>query len=67
MIKDGDTCPSILLQLSAIQGALTKVRHILVRDYFDNCLAETFDRNVPEYLNDRLNELSEILIEATKG
>ncbi len=67
MIEEGESCPSVLRQVKAVQGALDKVGQILVRDYLDKCLPETLEDDVSKELTTALTELSEILIESGSG
>ncbi len=40
MVEEGKYCVDILLQLSAIQGALEQVRKILLGRHIESCVAE---------------------------
>ena len=43
MLEEDKDCVDILLQISAIQGALGRVSEILLSSHIEHCVAEAFD------------------------
>ncbi|MHA2428381.1 MAG: metal-sensitive transcriptional regulator [Candidatus Hermodarchaeia archaeon] len=64
MVEDSEPCPSVLRQVVAVQGSLSKVGKLLTRDYIKKCLLETNQDDKSKELSIALAELSEILIDA---
>jgi DNA-binding FrmR family transcriptional regulator len=67
MIEEGESCPSVLRQVKAVQGALDKVGQILVREYLDQCVLNTLQDDESMELKRALTDLSEILIDVRSG
>jgi len=40
MIEEGKSCDEVLLQLSAVQAAISKTSKIVLEDHFDHCILE---------------------------
>ncbi|WP_312091477.1 metal-sensing transcriptional repressor [Aminipila sp.] len=54
MVEDGKDCSEVLIQLSAVIGALNKTGKIILEDHIENCIVEAVesgDRTAIENLN----------------
>ncbi len=67
MIEEGESCPSVLRQVMAVQGALDKVGKILVHDHLTKCVPKTLQDDESRELKKVLTDLSEILIGVRSG
>lgn len=67
MIEEGESCPSVLRQIMAVQGALDKVGQILIHDHLIMCVPKTLQDDESRELKKMLTDLSEILIGARRG
>jgi len=43
MIEEGKPCDEVLLQLSAVQAAISKTSKIVLEDHFDHCILENIN------------------------
>jgi len=58
---DGDEyCVDVLLQISAVQGALGKVGHILLESHIRHCVSEAFDRGDAGARDEKIDELMQV-------
>lgn len=60
MVEEGKYCVDILLQLSAIEGALEQVRKILLGRHIESCVAEAMASGRPEDRQKKIEELLEV-------
>jgi len=58
MVDEGKYCVDILLQLSAVQGALEQVRKILLGRHIESCVTEAMASGRAE---DRQKKIEELL------
>ncbi len=63
MVEAGEDFPSVLRQIIAIQGALERVRLILMHSHITNCLPPMLEGDPRIELERALAELEEILID----
>ena len=60
MVEEGKYCVDILLQLSAIQGAVEQVRKILLGRHIESCVAEAMASGRVEDRQKKIEELLEV-------
>ncbi|CBE67158.1 MAG: metal-sensitive transcriptional regulator [Candidatus Methylomirabilis oxygeniifera] len=60
MVEEGKYCVDILLQLSAIEGALEQVRKILLGRHIESCVAEAMAAGRAEDRQKKIEELLEV-------
>jgi DNA-binding FrmR family transcriptional regulator len=54
MVEDGRDCSEVLMQIAAVQSALSGVAKIVLKDHIQHCLleaVETYDYSAIEELN----------------
>lgn len=62
MLGDGDDCVALLHQLSAIQGAIGKIRQILLSHHVESCLVDAFDRGDQSERASSIDELLDVVL-----
>ncbi len=62
MLDRDDSCVDILLQISAVQGALGKVAQILMRYHIDHCVTHACACDDAEDRRQKLDELMEVFV-----
>lgn len=60
MLEGDEYCVDVLLQLSAVQGALHKVGHILLESHMRHCVREAFDGGDAGARDEKIDELMEV-------
>ena len=60
MVEEGKYCVDILLQISAIQGALEQVRKILLGRHIESCVAEAMASGRKADRQKKIDELLEV-------
>ncbi|MCA9710869.1 MAG: metal-sensitive transcriptional regulator [Myxococcales bacterium] len=60
MLDEDEYCVDVLLQLSAVQGALQKVGHILLESHMRHCVREAFDGGDARARSEKIDELMEV-------
>ncbi len=60
MVEEGQYCVDILLQISAIQGALEQVRKILLGRHVESCVAEAMASGREADRQKKIDELLEV-------
>ena len=60
MLEADDACVDVLLQISATQGAMTKVGQILLSSHIENCVAEALTDGDEEERKKTIDELMEV-------
>ncbi len=60
MVEEGKYCVDILLQISAIQGALEQVRKILLGRHIESCVAEAMASCREADRQKKIDELLEV-------
>ncbi len=60
MLDDDEYCVDVLLQISAVQGALGKVGHILLESHIRHCVSEAFDRGDAGARDEKIDELMQV-------
>ena len=60
MLDEDEYCVDVLLQISAVQGALGKVGHILLESHIRHCVREAFDGGDAEARDEKIDELMEV-------
>lgn len=40
MLKEGRSCPDVLIQLAAVKAAVQKAAHLVLEDHIESCLTE---------------------------
>ena len=66
MVEEEKYCVDILLQISAIQGALEQVRKILLGRHIESCVAEAMASGRPEDRQKKIGELLEVFSRYTR-
>lgn len=56
MIADGKSCEEIILQLSAIEGSVTKLAKIMLKNHLNHCVKEGIEKGEGDIL-DRFNNI----------
>jgi CsoR family transcriptional regulator, copper-sensing transcriptional repressor len=57
MLREGQTCDQVLMQMAAVRAALNKATKILLEDHFDSCV---LDKNKDKELEKELLEFRKI-------
>lgn len=60
MLEDDAYCVDVLLQISAAQGALHKVGHLLLESHIRHCVHEAFARGDAGARDEKIDELMEV-------
>lgn len=60
MLEGDEYCVDVLLQISAVQGALGKVGHILLESHIRHCVSEAFERGDAAARAETIDELMEV-------
>ena len=60
MVEEGQYCVDILLQISAVQGALEQVRKILLGRHVESCVAEAMASGREVDRRKKIDELLEV-------
>ena len=60
MVEEKKYCVDILLQISAVYGALRKVGHIILKNHVETCVAEAIDSSDEKEKNKKIEELMEV-------
>lgn len=58
MVKEDKDCPSVLLQIAAVQSALNKISQIILEDHIETCVAKAIREGRGE---EAVQELKEAL------
>ena len=66
MVQEEKYCVDILLQISAIQGALEQVRKILLGRHIESCVAEAMASGRPGDRQKKIEELLEVFSRYTR-
>ncbi len=62
MIEEGRDCSDVLIQLSAVNAALRKLKAMILKDHVEHCLVDAVregDQKTMDKLNDALEKLME--------
>ena len=43
MVEDGEDCSKVLIQLSAVSGALSSIGKVIMSDYLDECMIRALE------------------------
>ena len=62
MLEENEDCVALLLQLSAIQGALSRVRQILLGHHVESCLVDAFERGDAAERASTIDELLDVVV-----
>jgi CsoR family transcriptional regulator, copper-sensing transcriptional repressor len=54
MLDDGKECEDLLLQISAVQAALSKVSKIILNDHLEQCIINEEDLDVRKQSGEKL-------------
>lgn len=60
MAEEGRACTDVLLQISAVRGALNSISRIIFKDYMEHCVADAMEKGdyaALEELNRALEQL----------
>jgi len=60
MLEGESYCVDVLLQISAVQGALGRVGQILLESHIRSCVREAFTRGDAEARDQKIEELMEV-------
>ena len=60
MVEDEKYCVDILLQISAVQGALGKAGQLLLGSHVETCVATAFERGTKKDRQQSIDELMEV-------
>lgn len=60
MLDQDEYCVDVLLQISAVQGALGKVGHILLESHIRSCVQEAFERGDTGSREEKIDELMKV-------
>ena len=56
MVKEDKDCPAILLQIAAVQSALSKISQIVLEDHVETCVAKAIKEGRGEAAVQELKE-----------
>ena len=48
MLKEGRSCPDVLIQLAAVRSAITKASKIVLEDHMESCLYKATEVSAPD-------------------
>lgn len=60
MVAEDAQCVDVLLQVAAIEGALKKAGHVLLRAHIDHCVTNALRSGDEAARNQRIEELMEV-------
>ncbi len=60
MVEEDSYCVDVLLQISAVQGALAKVGEILLRSHVQTCVAEAFMHGDEAERRQKVDEMMDV-------
>jgi len=60
MLEDDADCVDVMLQISAAQGALGKVGHLLLNSHVRTCVTNAIESGSPAEQQERLDELMQV-------
>ena len=61
MVEEGRDCSDILIQLSAVNAAIRKLKVIILKDHMEHCLVDAVKNDDKEIL-DKLNSALELVV-----
>ena len=67
MVENDEDLPAVLRQIMALQGALEKIRLILMRGHLANCISHMLDGDERAELEKAFAELEEFLKDAANS
>ncbi len=56
MVQEDKDCPAVLLQIAAVQSALSKISQIILEDHIETCVAEAIEEGRGEAAIQELKE-----------
>ncbi len=62
MVENGRDCSEVLMQLSAVNASLRKLKVIILKDHVEHCIVDAIqhgDRQTLDKLSDALDKLTE--------
>lgn len=51
MLEDGKDCEDVLLQISAIEGSISKVGKLILKEHLNHCVRDGIENGDAEVLN----------------
>ena len=67
MVDDDQYCVDVLIQISAVQGALARIGEIILRSHIQTCVKSAFESGKPEQRQKRIDELMEVFSRYGRG
>jgi DNA-binding FrmR family transcriptional regulator len=67
MIKTREYCIDILMQISAVEGALSKVKGKILHTHLQNCVCETMKSGSKSMKQKKINEILNIIQQTRRG
>lgn len=61
MVEEGRDCSDILIQLSAVNASIRKLKVIILKDHMEHCLVDAVKNDDKEIL-DKLNSALELVV-----
>ena len=61
MVEEGRDCSEVLIQLAAVQAALSSTSKLIVHDHMQHCIAEALETGDREAIDDFIHALDQLL------
>lgn len=63
MVDEGEDCSDVLMQLSAVIGALQSIAKVILKDHLDHCVVDAVQSGDTQTLDDFKKRLTAIYAE----
>jgi len=60
MVDDGTACVDTLIQIAAIQGALSKIGGLILSEHIESCVSEAFINGDSEQRQEAIDDLMDV-------
>lgn len=60
MIEEGRDCSEVLVQLSAVNASISKVRKIIIKDHMEHCIVDAVKSGDQKVLDDFLASMDKL-------
>jgi DNA-binding FrmR family transcriptional regulator len=61
MVEEDRYCVDILIQLSSVIGALSKIEDLVMRQHLEHCVAEAMGSGREEDKEEKINEVMDVI------
>jgi len=60
MVEEDRYCVDVLMQVAAVEGALDRVGHLVLRGHVETCVASALESGAPRARKEKLDELMQV-------